>query len=163
MDKIYVDTCIISGLVKQDMPVKEAESLLEILKMNKEGKVQLVTSNLSLDEINKIPDNYRKTHEFFYYLLKEIPLSNVSPLQGLIGQGIIPFAREDPVFTKLKEILPDETDQHHLYQAIRNSCDYFMTLDKKTILKYRNRLFLDICEFMVMSPTDIVTILSVEI
>jgi len=44
--------------------------------------------------------------------------------------------REDPLFTKLKQIF-DKDDAELIFQAEKNNLDYFLTLDKRTIL---NRL-----------------------
>lgn len=41
--------------------------------------------------------------------------------------------REDPLFTNLKQIF-DKDDAEHIFQAIRHNLDYFLTLDRKTIL-----------------------------
>jgi predicted nucleic acid-binding protein len=37
----------------------------------------------------------------------------------------------------LRAILPDEDDARHLFHAISNGAEYFVTYDKATILKHR--------------------------
>ena len=37
---------------------------------------------------------------------------------------------------KLTDLLPDEDDARHVFQAARNSIDYFITCDQKSILKW---------------------------
>jgi hypothetical protein len=50
--KAYLDNNIVSAIAKDDLPA-ESEALDRLLKAMDEGKVQLVTSELTLQEIEK--------------------------------------------------------------------------------------------------------------
>ncbi|GAH15771.1 unnamed protein product, partial [marine sediment metagenome] len=41
----------------------------------------------------------------------------------------------DELFFGLKEIFPHKDDVEHIFQAAKEGCKYFMTLDGKSILK----------------------------
>ena len=67
--------------------------------------------------------------------------------------------REDPLFLKLKQIF-DEDDAEHIFQAEKNDMDYFLTLDKKTILNRvlsnRNKLKEANVTLRFVLPTELV-------
>ncbi len=163
MNSVYLDTCIISGLAKEDLTEKELNALMELLKLHKKGEVSLVTSSVTMQELEKIPSTARRKHELIYLLLKDIPISRAKWTDsGLTLMGVGGGSREDPLYTKLKEILPDENDRHHVFQALKSKSTYFVTTDRKTILKHNKKLFLEFDEFMVLSPSEIIELLSVN-
>jgi hypothetical protein len=45
-----------------------------------------------------------------------------------------PVSVTDSDLASLQAILPDQNDVRHLFQAMRNGVDYFVTADKRTIL-----------------------------
>ncbi len=146
---LYLDTCIVSGLAKEDLAANEQEALAELLELHKAGRLKLVTSHITKQEISKIPSRARLRHSMIYNLLENIPA--------------VRTVKTDPLFRKIREIVPGEEDAKHLYQALKSNSWYFVTTDKKTILKHRIKLFLDVKELMVMSPSDMMTLLSVEL
>lgn len=50
---------------------------------------------------------------------------------------------EDPVFSSLKRVF-ELDDAEHIFQAVKAKCDYFLTLDRSTIIDrvHSNRDFL---------------------
>lgn len=141
MTKAYLDTCIVSGLAKEDQPKVEQAALLEILRLQKAGKIELVTSPLVKEEIDRIPEKDRTRHEIIYNLLADIPISKVSWTDsGLMLMGVGGGTRVDPLYSELRSILPDEFDAQHIFQAIKNGACYFVTTDSRTILRYTNMI-----------------------
>jgi hypothetical protein len=59
----YLDTCIVSGLVKGDLQPAQETALLRILEARKRGDLQLVTSETTKTEIDQIPEQHRRLHE----------------------------------------------------------------------------------------------------
>lgn len=161
MYKVYLDTCIISGLAKEDLPQKEQDALFQLLDLHDRGELSLVTSYITLTELEKIPAEFRRRHEIFFRLIKKIPVSRAIWVNDkwtlVVGGG----KRVDPLFTRLKTILPDENDVYHVFQALKSNCFYFVTTDRRTILKHNIKLFMQFDEFMVMSPSEIMSLLSV--
>jgi predicted nucleic acid-binding protein len=141
MTKAYFDTCIVSGLAKEDLPEVEQAALLEVLRLYRAEKIELVTSALVKQEIDRIPEKPRRRHEIIYNLLADIPISNVSWTDsGLMMMGCGGGTRFDPLYSELRSILPDEADAQHIFQAIKNGAYYFVTTDRRTILRYAKML-----------------------
>lgn len=137
---VYLDTCLISGLVRADLPQIEYSSLLELLKLQKNGTIRLVTSPVANDELKKIPKEYREKHEIIYNLLTDVPIHRWGSITGLSPIGIPGFGhrRLNKDYLKLQNILPDIEDAKHIYQAICNSVDVFLTADYRTIVSKRS-------------------------
>lgn len=57
---------------------------------------------------------------------------------------------------KLRAILPDENDARHLFQAISNDVEYFVTYDKATILRHTAAIEQEF-SIRVRSPSQLVT------
>lgn len=146
---LYLDTCIVSGLAKEDLPTVEQEALAELLELHKAGRLKLVTSHITKQEIAKIPLRARLRHIMIYNLLENVPATKT--------------VKADPLFRKIRTIVPDEEDAKHLYQAVKSRSWYFVTTDKRTILRHATKLFLEAKELMVMSPSEMVTLFSAEL
>jgi len=71
----YLDTCIVSGLAKGDLSLAEEAALLRILQARKAGSVELFTSEVTREEISKIPAEHRTIHFVIYGLLADVPLA----------------------------------------------------------------------------------------
>jgi hypothetical protein len=135
--KVYLDTCIVSGIARADLPVAEQEAVVGLLKLYKAGRVDLVTSDVAQSEIARVPAQFRARHETIYLLLKDVPVARAEWTDsGLTLLGVGGGRREDPLYTDLKSLLPDEADAQHVFQAIRADADYFATTDVKTILRF---------------------------
>ena len=155
MDKLYLDTCIISGIAKSDISDLELNTLTDLLKDFRLNKVDMVTSQIAKQEIEKIPEQYRFQHSETYKTLTEIPLSSstFSPFSGPFGG---PFDRNRLPVKELKELqslLKDKDDAKHIYQAFRNKVNYFLTVDASTILNRAKEIF-EICGVSVMLPSE---------
>ena len=141
MIKAYLDTCIVSGLAKEDLDSAQQNALREVLRFHKSGDIQLVTSVLVQDEIKQIPEQYRSKHEVIYSLLADIPVTRVSWIDsGLSLLGVGGGSRVDPLYQELRTMLPDDLDAQHVFQAIKSNSTYFLTRDNRTILRYRKEL-----------------------
>lgn len=80
--------------------------------------------------------------------------------------GEAPFGggvtRVDQQYAKLKEIF-DHEDSFHIFQAIKNDCIYFLTLDKKTILSIADankKVVKEITQMKFVSPVQLSHLLS---
>ena len=162
----YLDTCIVSGLAKQDLKTEEHVALRRILETQKQGSLSLVTSQVTREEIEKIPEAYRSQHETIYYLLSDVPVARAFQIysRGLMGMGMgmgmgAGIRRLHPILAKLNTLLPDEADARHLYQAARNDVQYFLTTDAHTILSYREQIE-DICKVKAVNPQEFLEILA---
>jgi predicted nucleic acid-binding protein len=162
---VYLDTNIVSGLAKEDLTTDEHDALQHILEAYKQGKVSLVTSPITKEEIEEIPVEHRSKHETIYNLLIDVPIARTfrrGP-RGMLGLGLslrmgAGGKKLDPMFKALIALLPDKDDAKHLYHAAKSEVQYFLTTDKKTILNYRNKIK-EICDVKALSPQEFMDIL----
>jgi len=134
----YLDTNLVSGIRKQDLGA-EQQALRRILGAHKQGTLALVTSHVTHEEIQALPPgSVREAHEDIYALLTDVPVVDEGLLMPrVVRAGSGPFGPvivTDSDLASLRAILPDENDARHLFQAMRNGVDYFVTADKRTIL-----------------------------
>ena len=71
----YLDTCIVSGLAKEDLAQPDLEALLKGLQKHKNEALSLVTPRVTKEEIDHIPKEYRLKHEVIYNLLSDLPVA----------------------------------------------------------------------------------------
>src|SRR5256885_514065 len=85
----YLDTCVISGIARQDLKTVELEALSKILELYQQSKIRLVTSDVARGEIDKIPEQFRYTHKAVYLLLSTLPISSITRpnMMMLLGVG----------------------------------------------------------------------------
>lgn len=147
----YLDTCIVSGLAKEDLAQEQLIALGKILRARRAGQVELVTSSVTQQEIEKVPVSFRAKHDVIFNLLCDIPVAVThhtdAALFLLVGAG----CREDPLYAKLKAILPDENDAMHTFQAAKNSIEFLITVDRRTFLTHA-RAVRDACGVELMTP-----------
>jgi len=152
--KVYLDTCIISGIAKQDIKDEDLVALTEILKMHKDNKVEIVTSEVAKEELNKIPPEYRSKHLMVYNLLNNVPTVEYLKLNFFsVGFPV----KQTKEFGELFSLLKDKGDAQYIYQAFRNGVDFFLTVDKKTILSHHSDIQ-SICGVKVLSPNRFISV-----
>jgi len=154
MEKMYFDTCIVSGLAKNEFAVSRNEKIFEILKKYESKELDLVASELMEQEIAKIPAQYRTPHQSLYLLLGKIPrVGEILPNRMLL-LGVGGGSRVNPVYKALREILPDETDAKHILTAMGNGCTHFVTVDERTIIRNREKIK-PISEIKIVLPEEL--------
>ena len=141
----YLDTSLIFGIASQDLDAEQA-ALLTILKAGKKGSIRLVTSHIADEEIKRGTNT--GLDEAIYALLSDVPVADET---WLVPQPLVTSTRRSsgprgPVLVKeealgrLEAILPDPDDARHVFQAIKSNVTYFVTVDRKTILRYASEL-----------------------
>src|SRR5882724_10370001 len=136
----YLDANLIIGIRKRDLG-SEQSPLSRLLKAHKQGALRLVTSRETQKEIEKGTPEH-DGDEDIYALLADVPVvegeSLVLPVitnrGGSQRVGPLVVVTDDLAF--LRATLPDAADADHVFQAISNGVDYFVTFDSKTILRY---------------------------
>ena len=133
--KVYLDTCFISRLT--DLNLSEDEALAyQLLAENQE--MRLVTSSKTKQEFEKASNVVRnRALMFLYALFSKIPhrIGEVSGCWGSAPWGRTMWGRGwvDPMLKGLREIFEPD-DAQHIFLAVKDECDYFLTLDRKSIL-----------------------------
>lgn len=140
----YLDTNIVVALVKQDYPA-EQQALSALIELQVQGAVELVTSTVMQEEIEKFKGETKPALALFE-ALRNVTTVEVLPMPQVIEQ---PAGRsriqqfylpaKDQNLAALEVIL-DETDARHVFQALSAKADYFVTLDKRTILGRREKV-----------------------
>jgi hypothetical protein len=148
----YLDTCIISGLARRDLPEQDLTALEHILAARKRGEVSLVTSHIAKVEIDRVPQSYRSAHEVFYNLLSDVPAVRFWRTDtGLMLMNIGGGRRQDPLFIRLRSLLPDAEDAMHVFQAAKNRVGFLITTDHRTLIRFSSAIE-RLCDVIVLSP-----------
>ena len=139
--KAYLDTCIVSGLAKSDLSSTELEAFNKILDLHDAGSVELFTSAEVADELSAIPEKHRESHLEVFERFLDLP--RIEKIGGVTRLGPMGLPTSNPLRkmrNRLKEAGLDETDAMHVFIATTNRVEYFVTTDKKTILRYADQI-----------------------
>jgi predicted nucleic acid-binding protein len=167
--KVYLDTCIINSIVDlQHLTDNDADALGIIAEH--EG-LEFFVSNKVSDEIKKAKiEKRRSVLTFVEKLFNRISDKNII-INGYSGFGAIGFGTAyfggghneyNPLFIKLRKYF-DYDDSEHIFQAILANCDFFLTLDKKTIINPYNNMKSEIDTLLgktkIKTPTQLAEII----
>jgi hypothetical protein len=148
----YLDTCIVSGLAKGDLSLAEEAALLRILQARKAGSVELFTSEVTREEISKIPAEHRTIHFVIYGLLADVPLAKTHYRIPPFRPAPM-FRRQDPLLASLEHLLPDAADALHVFQAAKAGLPYFVTVDRRTLLNHAAAVR-EVCNVQLVTPVE---------
>lgn len=158
ISKGYLDTCIVSGLVKSDLRADEEMALRRILKARDLGAIEIVTSEVTKAELNRIPSQHRARHIEAFTLLAKVPTAPtlIGSSRFIGGPNVTVLTagwREDPLLGQLRNLLPDPEDADHAFQAAQNGAGYLITVDRATFLKYAAQVA-QLCEVRLVTPVQ---------
>jgi hypothetical protein len=153
---VYLDTNVISGLAKGEYPDAVAMAFIEVTAFAKREVLELYTSEIAAEELQQIPMAFRRQHLVIYNLIKNIALMRESGhatlvAMGLGGGNIVTMGLGRPPAPKLirdlNSLIPTtrnpakararERDISHLYQCQMAGLDYFLTEDRRSILRHK--------------------------
>ena len=69
----------------------------------------------------------------------------------MLLMGVSGGRHEDPLFTQLKDLLKDEGDARHAFQASRGSAQFLVTVDKRSFVSRASEVEA-ICGLLVLTP-----------
>jgi predicted nucleic acid-binding protein len=155
--RAYFDTCVVSGVAKNELSDGDAEAVIRILESHKRGELQVVTSEVTAQEIAAIPKAaYRPKHEVIYNLLADVPSVPTSQLSVEMRMPEPAYVvHEDPLLSALRALRLDDGDLRHAFQAARNNVDFLVTVDRSTFVSRSEAIF-KICHVRVITPTEFV-------
>lgn len=157
--KAYLDTCLVSALVANDIAVAEQRALAEIFNRYHSGEVLLTCSPVVEAELAKIPSKFSRPHLELLAKFASVPKSEVG---GLTRLGPAGFGGANPrhrLWRSLEKVLRDEQDAWHVLVASRNRIPYVVTVDQKTMLS-RRRAVLEVSGVELVSPSEFVNVLD---
>ncbi len=122
--KVYLDTDMVSSIARGDMPVDVEGAWMHLLELKDAGSLELVTSEVALQEIKSYKGKDERILRRVYLLLKKVQSAPTVPLIG------VPRSRFflDPIYSQLRALLKGK-DALHVFQAIKNRVNVFLTLD----------------------------------
>ena len=139
--KIYVDTCIVSKIFDDSIDPTELKALYEVVQNR---NIDFNTSHIVLEEFLKHPDDHKRAGlAILFKLFKLNPKQKPTVALGCYGVPLFgeamyndPNEKEDPLFKSIKEVFTQkDRDPEHIFQAVKSGCDYFLTLDERSILR----------------------------
>jgi hypothetical protein len=150
-----MDTCLVSALAKRDIPDAELEALDQILLRFEEGSITAVCSTAVGDELSKIPAGYRGPHLKQLQQFGSVPRSEPGARTRLTLVGVPGGNPARLLWDRLLAVLPDQADAEHVFIAARNRVQYLITVDGRTLLKHRERVF-DLTGVRLVTPSQFI-------
>jgi predicted nucleic acid-binding protein len=132
--KAYLDNNVVSSIVRDDNESQSA-AITRLLEAGEAGKVQVVTSELTLEEIRNAPQERRPPLERIFRLLDKVPIVRweelvfLRPTTNTKPMMIGPVPLSAPLYDKLLGLGLEVTDARHLFVAAEQRCDAFLTCD----------------------------------
>jgi hypothetical protein len=157
--KAYLDNNVVSAIAKDDTPA-ESDALDRLLAAYKDGKVDLVTSELTLEEIKPYQGQMRPAVERTFRLLEKVPIVRWDELMGINSHGDkstwinTPMIQNDPMYGTLLAQGVKNVDAQHVFVAAKNGCDAFLTCDKGVL--HRSAAIEELCNLAVQKPSGLV-------
>ena len=158
--KAYLDNNVVSSIVKDDIE-SQSKALSRLLEAGDQGKVQLVTSEITIDEIKRVPPTHRPPLERTFCLLEKVPVVRWEELLFITNDGSgnnWPVIRSDPLYESLLSLGLEVTDAKHLFVAAKQSCGVFLTCDNTpgTGILRRAAALKALCGIVVERPSEFV-------
>jgi hypothetical protein len=157
--KAYLDNDVVSAIAKDDNAAESA-ALTRLLEAHDEGKVILVTSKVTLEEIKRYQGPLRPPVERTFRLLEKVPIVQHDELLGFHSYGDArtwiahPLIQNNPLFDNLLKLGLETVDARHVFVAAKNGCHAFLTCDRG-ILRHRTAIQ-QLCGLVVQKPSDFV-------
>jgi len=157
---VYLDNNVVSAIALNDTP-QESAALVKLVKAYDDGRVRLVTSELTLDEINAFQGSTQPLVQTFESL-KSVPIVRWDELMGInhqIGPNTMinsPMIQNDPLYQALLKQGLKIVDAQHVFVAAKNECSTFLTCDKGILS--RSFAIGKLCPVTVQKPSAFVAI-----
>lgn len=163
--KVYLDTVIVSALHREHQGADENAAIRELVAMFFKGELQLVKSMVVRREVNRTPHALtREKIAEWEKLFADIPYSDDTRLSGfhkpIMSQrpsdtgSCHPILEDEDVPRQLRNQGISRDDAHHIWLAVRDNCDVFLTCDGKSILNRRTNVE-NAFPIRLMRPTEL--------
>ena len=157
--KAYLDNNVVSAIAKDDT-AGESDALDRLLAARDAGKVELVTSKLTFDEIKRYSGPARKQVERIFRLLEKVPVVRWDELLGIHSYGdsrtwiSSPLIQNDPLYDSLLRLGVKLIDAQHVFISAKQACDAFLTCDGGVVARAVD--IRKICGMAVQRPSILV-------
>ena len=165
MHTVYLDTSVVSRT--WDLKIKEPDANA-LAQLAERDDLHFVTSYKTLGEILNTLDPKRRAMLRFVVGLMDKVRVRLLQYSGMIGGApigatMIGAGSTDPLLQQLQTLF-DRDDAEHIALAVRDGCDFFVTLDARTILgpvKANRDAVSKMCGALeFVSPKDLVALLT---
>jgi predicted nucleic acid-binding protein len=161
--KAYLDNNVVSSIVKDDNE-SQSSALTRLLEAGEQQTIELVTSEVTLEEIRRTPKQYRAPLERTFRLLEKIPVVRWDSLLYINSYGTAstwvncPVIQNEPLYDALLSLGLEVVDARHVFVAAKQSCDAFLTCDNtpRTGILRRAAKISALCELLVQRPSEFV-------
>ncbi len=157
--KAYLDNNVVSAIAKDDTPT-ESDALDRLLAARDAGRVELVTSELTLDEIKRYSGLARKQVERTFRLLEKVSIVRWDELMGMHSYGdsrtwiSSPLIQNNPLYESLLRIGVKVIDAQHVFVSAKQACAAFLTCDGGVLARAEGNQGL--CGVVVQRPSVLV-------
>jgi len=157
--KAYLDNNIVSSIARDDTAT-ESDALDALIAAFDAGKVDLVTSELTLEEIEHYSGPGRKLVERTFRLLKKVPVVRWDEMLGINSYGdkytwlSSPMIQNDPLYDALLKTGLGTIDARHVFVAAKQACTVFLTCDGGVLARRGD--IRKLCGLMVQKPSALV-------
>lgn len=150
LPKAYFDTCVISGLVEEDLKAEDQIALLDLMSFVEDSRLTICTSTEARGELAAVsPPERRDRHLEAYEAIRTLTKEDADWLDPEE-----PFTEEaQQVLERLRQVLPNEPDARHLAHAAMHGVHDFGTADRRTILNHRSQIE-EVSGVAVWSPQE---------
>jgi len=142
--KAYLDNDVVSGFRKRDLKLEDLAAMTRLKGLADKGRISLVVSAIHDHEAAPLREQYRKEQQEILAIFARVEFADDHRFYGMnlidLGtRGFIanPLVEDHPIAQRLRKIGLERRDAHHVMLAVRRECDWFVTCDVRTILKYR--------------------------
>jgi len=126
--------------IARNVDASESDALDGLLAAQDEGKVEIVTSKITHEEMQQYPGESRPQVERIFRLLSKVPIVQFEELLGInvcrdqYGGCIdSPIIKNDPMYDDLQRQGLRYVDARHVFVAAKQGCDAFLTCDKASL------------------------------
>jgi predicted nucleic acid-binding protein len=172
---IYCDTSTLFHNVKrhetEPKTGRELLALQKLLTYRRSGHIKIFRSRVNLREIVKTKDTKQLANLIAdYETLLQIPLDEkfygtekiiTDPYGGYVENPLVSDVQDEDLCAELIDGGLEIYDAQHITQAVRNSCDVFLTRDEETIITpHRKWIEARFAGFRVRLPSELLVDLS---
>ena len=166
---VYLDTCVVRETYKGTINDEDFQALAVLAEKE---EIVFVVSDVMKEELEKIKDDKQRASLAVLYKIFN-KCNRYATVHSVMSGAFdrTPFDRSpsayDPLYESIKHIFTqNDKDPEHIFQAIKNNCSHYLTIDYKSILKkaekHREEL-LEICpEIEFVSPKSLLSAIEVS-
>jgi hypothetical protein len=162
MTRVCLDTVITSGRVLEDLPPGEMGAIKEIERLDREGLIKIVTTEVSRIEERRTTDPLKRAR----LEARWNEVSVVQPEPVLLGFNCQDFGArgfissplmsdiDEKLLTRLRTVGLAELDARAVVFAVTTNCDYFVTHDTNDLLPHKSAIEAVCPNIRVVKPTE---------